>query len=285
MLQYFLFRLLAVVVPLLPRRFGLWLFGLPAPLVARIAGTRHAVRDNMRHVLGEGAAQEEIDRCVEGVFRHQLWNYCDMFHAPRLTPDEVLALVTVKHREDILRAVRHASGVVLVTPHFGNLDITSRVFGALGFRGVAVVEHLEPEQLFDFVCQLRAQEGVEFVPVEHAPKTMLRAIREGRAVYLAADRDVSGTAVPVEFFGAPALLPDGYARLARHAGAPIVVAATSRLEDHTFEIESWFLPEREATDDRDADIAAIQRQVLKALEPYMAQRPEQWVLFQSVWGR
>lgn len=47
-------------------------------------------------------------------------------------------------------------------------------------------------------------------------------VRQGRIVGLLGERDLSGTDVPVSFFGEPVCMPPGPARLAIDTGAPLL---------------------------------------------------------------
>ena len=117
---------------------------------------------------------------------------------------------------------------------------------------------LHPAQgLFDLVCDVRSRTGLQLVPVDQAPTRMLRALRSGALVVLAADRDATGTGVPATFFGARALVPDGYARLSVLANAPILVVSSNRRTDDTFELRVERLLEPVNTGHRDADAQAL----------------------------
>lgn len=283
MVMAYLFRVMAALAPLVPRPFGLWLFGLPAPIVARLASSRHAVRDNLRHVVGPAATAGEMQELVTGVYRHQLMNYYDLFLGPSLSRDDIERYVRVVDLEALVDALRSPEGCVVVAPHLGNLDLSSRAFATVGMEGLAVVEHLGSDALFEVVCDLRRQDGLEMVAADRAAMAIFKALRRGRAVFLAADRDTTDSSVSVEFFGTPTRLPDGYAQVVRRTGARLVVATASRLPDGMLEIHSALLPPVPVTDDQEGDVLEIMRPVLAYIERRIQLSPDQWVLFSRIW--
>ncbi|MFN2251727.1 MAG: lysophospholipid acyltransferase family protein [Anaerolineae bacterium] len=301
----YLYRAMSALAPRIPRRVGLWLFGLPAPLVARLAPSRHAVRDNLRHVLGAATPESEVRRLVPRVYRNQLMNYFDMFAGPGMRPEEVersVRLVDDDETAEALAVLESDEGCVVVAPHVGSLDLSARLFTLVASDGLAVVEHLASDPVFQVVCDLRRQDGLEIVSADRAGVAILRALRRGHVVFLAADRDTTDSSVPVDLFGHPTMLPDGYAQLALRTGAPIVVAASARRPGGQLEIRCRVIrtpPETGgegdgsyggsgATDSpgdaqRGRAVRALMRQVLGFVEERVREDPDQWVLFTRVW--
>jgi lauroyl/myristoyl acyltransferase len=108
-------------------------------------------------------------------------------------------------------------GAILVTAHFGNLDVVSQVFALRNFAVTAAAEHLRPEKLFQYVVSLRASKGIQLVPADQFLRPLFHTLRQNGIVALAADRNLTGSGTLTRFFGSPALLPDGHVRLARRA--------------------------------------------------------------------
>src|SRR5439155_23693068 len=90
----------------------------------------------------------------------------------------------------------------------------------------AVVERLDPPELYEWFNRVRHRLGFDTVPLgPQAGPALMRALRANRVVGLLCDRDVGGTGVEVEFFGERTKLPGGPATLAVRSGAPILPAA------------------------------------------------------------
>lgn len=285
MLTYYLHRLLGLVVPLIPP-------GLAYPLATRLGDlfyhldkvTRANIYDNVTHILeGSPKAVGDCEAIVRGVFRHMAKNYYDLFRVPTLSLTEIAHLVKVEGWEHVERALSKGKGLILVTAHFGNTDIVAQVLALREIPVVGPAEHLKPEVLFQYICGLRTSKGLRLIPIDGPLLELFRALRRNEVVGLAADRDITESGIVVDFFGAPARLPDGYAQLSLRTGAPIVAGFSQRLPDNTF--VAHFEPplELEATGDRDRDVRAGVEKVVAIMERYIGEHPEQWVMSVPIW--
>lgn len=285
MLIYYFHRLLGLVVPLIPP-------GLAYPLATRLGDlfyhlarvTQANIYDNVTHIL-EGSPKAVGDReaIVRGVFRNMAKNLYDLFRAQTLSLAEVDRLVKAEGREHIERALSKGKGVIFVGTHFGNIDILAQVPALWEIPVVGPAEHLKPEALFQYICSLRANKGFRMIPVDGSLSELFRALRRNEAVALAADRNIAGSGIVVDFFGAPARLPDGYAQLSLRTGAPIIVMFSQRLPDNTFVVHLEPPLELEVTGDRNRDARAAVEKVVIIMERYIGEQPEQWVMSVPVW--
>lgn len=281
---YYLYRLAGLLLPLIPPRLGYWFFARLGDVIYHLSReARRNVRHNLRHVLGAEASEASLEDTVRQVFRNQLKNYFDLFRLPHLRPDELAKVLTLQGWEYLEEALAAGRGVILVSGHCGNFDAVGQIMAFRSYKVIVVAEHLQPERLYQYISQLRESQGLQIIPVDGALKAIFKALRRNEMVALAADRDVTGSGIVVDFFGVPARLPDGYARLARRTGARIVVGFSVRRPDNTFLAYAEPPLEVEVTEDRERDVQAIVEKVVALLERYLRQHPEQWVMFQPIW--
>jgi lauroyl/myristoyl acyltransferase len=111
----------------------------------------------------------------------------------------------------------------------------------------------------------------------------VRALKKNEIVGLASDLDITKSGIVVNFFNAPARLPDGYAQLALKTGAPILPAFCVRKADNTFEGYAEPALELKSTGDFAADVRAGVEQIVRIMEKWIGAHPEQWVMFHKIW--
>jgi lauroyl/myristoyl acyltransferase len=285
MLIYYLHRLLGLIVPLVPPGLGYPLATILGDIFYRLHKTMRAnVYDNVVHILeGSQKPVSDSETIVRGVFRNMAKNFYDLFRARTLSLAEIDRLVKVEGWEHVEEALAKGKGLIFVGTHFGNVDIVAQVPALRQIPVVGPAEHLKPEALFQYVCSLRANKGFRLIPIDGPLFELFRALRRNEMVALAADRNIAGSGIVVDFFGAPACLPDGYARLSLRTGAPIIVGFSQRLPDNTFVVYLEPLLELEATGDRDHDARAGVEKVVVIMERYIGEHPEQWVMSVPLW--
>ncbi len=283
MAGYYLYRLLGAVLPLLPPRFGYALFGAIGMLFFYLfADAREPLRANLRHVL-RGAGSTQIDATARMTLCNHLKNYYDFFRASRLSADQIRTMVKVHGLEHLERALGKGKGVIFITAHFGNLDIVGQTFALHGYNVTTPAEHVKPEILFQEIVKVRASKGMKIIPVDGPLMALVRALKRNEIIGLAADLDVTKSGIITDFFGAPARLPDGYAQLALRSGTPILPAFSLRRPDNTFEAFAEPALELESTGNSEADVLNGVRQVVRGMEKWIGEHPEQWVMFHRIW--
>lgn len=284
-LGYYLYRLLGLVAPLIPP-------GLGYPVATRLGDlfyrldrvSRANIYDNVTHIIeGSAKAAGDSETIVRGVFRNMAKNYYDLFRVPTLSLAEIARLVKVEGWEHVERALSRGKGLIIVTAHFGNTDIVAQVLALREVPVVVPAEHLKPEVLFQYICSLRTTKGLRLIPVDGMLLELFRALQRNEAVGLATDRDITESGIVVDFFGAPARLPDGSAQLSLRTGAPIIAGFGQRLPDNTFVARFEPPLELEATGDRNRDVRVGVEKVVAIMERYIGEHPDQWVMSVPIW--
>ncbi|NKQ52799.1 phosphatidylinositol mannoside acyltransferase [Amycolatopsis sp. K13G38] len=210
----------------LPASFAGAVFGLGADFAVRRngAGVRQ-LRRNLRRVVPQ-AGPEELDELVRGAMRsyarywHESFRLPGMDHAAvQRKADDGLTGV-----ENLEAALAEGNGAVVALPHSGNWDVAG--LWLVGFTGsfTTVVERLKPESVYRRFVEYRESLGFEIVPADGASayRVLLQRLRENKIVCLVADRDITGSGVPVTFFGEGTRMAAGPARLAATTGAALL---------------------------------------------------------------
>ncbi len=190
-------------------------------------------------------------------------------------------------------------GPILVLPHLGGWEWAAAWLGRVAEVPVtAVVERLEPDDVFEWFTDLRSSWGVDVVPLGPDAFTRLTTAAKNRNILcLLADRDVGETGVDVEFFGETTKLPVGPAVLASRTGAPILPTAVYFSgHQRICRVGRPIWPDRARNGDRGGDSAnaatrrrpreryqALTQQFATELERLISDAPEQWHLLEPNW--
>jgi KDO2-lipid IV(A) lauroyltransferase len=276
------------LAPLLPERLGYWLFARLGDL-AYVFGkqARGTYLKNLEHVLGPEATDADRKRITRHAFRNLLKNYFDLFRGHLLNERQLRAQLTeVVGFEHLEEAVAQGKGIVTGSAHFGNFNLFIHLAALYlgGHRQIVVpTERLSPERLYELVRKQRAAQGIEIVPVDTAGRALIKALRNGGMIGLALELDVTHTGIVVDFFGAPARLPDGAPALALKYQAPLVIGFTRRLPDNRCKVVIEPALQLVSTGDLRKDSRAGVEKIARRLEDWISRYPEQWLMFQPIW--
>jgi KDO2-lipid IV(A) lauroyltransferase len=245
---------------------------------------RVIVEANLRRVHGGTLDPLTERRLVNETFESYARYWLESFRLPGLTRAEVDAGFSYSGFEHIEEARAEGTGVICALPHLGGWEWAAFWLTLVPRIPVtAVVEALEPPELFEWFVDYRRSLGMNVVPVgPDAGREVVQAIRNRDVVCLLSDRDISGTGVDVEFFGERTTLPAGPATLAFRTGAPLVPCAVYFTDDGRECVLEEPLPvEREGK--LRADIARVTQDLAHALERLIRRAPEQWHLMEPNW--
>lgn len=281
---YAALRVAAVILPRVPIRFAYPVADLAGALAFRLFPVpRRALLANLAVVTGQPSGSTSVRRLGRRAFANDARNWVDMARSAGLGTGDLLRQVRgVEGWEHVGEAMAGGNGMILVPLHLGNYELVGQVLIAHGFHVTIPVERLVPAALFRFLMSIRRRHGISAVPVDQAPREIVRALRAGEIVGIMGDRFAAGKGVAVMLFGRPTHIPRSAVALARRTGAPLHVAFGSRDGDNFV----GHISERIAVS-RTADAAGDDREnaqrLADVMQGYIARFPDQWLAFGPVW--
>ena len=269
-----------------PRWAGYGLARIVASITARRKPEVYwTVRTNLRQIVGPEVGDGVLHEMARQVFFHAGQTYYDFFHAID-QPPEVLT-EAVRDSESLIRQmqseVARGRGVLLLATHMSNFDLAGMAIGAHGvpMHGLSLAD---PGAGFRVLNRLRALGSIEVTPI--TPESLRMAIRwlkSGGMVLTGIDRPIFQERELVEFFGRPAYLPVGPARLALMTGATVFMGSCRYDPAEGYVLEATGPIEMVRTGDRQQDILTNTRRLAVVLEGYVSAHPEQWMMFHPFW--
>jgi len=270
---------------------------LPAGLASKLASSLadrlaaqvgsplvEAVRTNQAVVRDLPVDHPEVDRAVRTVLRTMAKSYLVLFRLMRsghagLTKAGELDADLIAAGMEYLEAGR---GLMYAGAHTVGLDLLLLLIGGLGYP-IQALAYPESEASYAVTNRIRRSFGVDLSPTDFSSlRQAIKHLRGGGFVVTAVDRpDPRGELL--EFFGRPARLLVGHARLAIRTGAPIMVGGTYLEEDGRYRaVLLDMLESRNYQDNPTGDLVLAQA-VIRVHERFIRQRPDQWMMFYPVW--
>jgi lauroyl/myristoyl acyltransferase len=246
---------------------------------------REALTANLAQVLGPGTRPRQLRRAVRRGFVSYGRYWVEAFRLEDLSPADIRERLRIEGREHIDTALAGGRGAIFASPHIGNWDAGGAWLAAVGYPATAVVERLQPRELYERFAVYRRALGMELLPLDDGTETLrgvVRALRAGRLACLVCDRDLTGGGLEVRLFGGTAVMPGGPATIALKTGAPLLPCTVyhDRRPGHwRAVVHPPLVPERSG--DTRKDTLALTQRLAEEFEGLIAAAPTQWHVLSS----
>jgi len=284
-------------------RAGLWLAGrLPFRIAWALGGLvaaaawRLARRDRalaLEHLAAAfpGWTEGERRRVARACFAHFGHSAAEVAQIRRLDAHLETYVAYAGDGEARLRAASAAGkGFIFVTGHLGNWELLARRIVRSGVPSTVIAAKSWDPRLDAMVAGFRASGGVPTLFREDAGggRTLLRSMREGRALGILIDQDTKVQGVFVPFFGRPAFTPRAAADLALRFGCPVFVGWSHRRGPRPgdgYELHVEAMTYDAQAPDRDAEAVRLTAACTARLEQAIRATPAEWVWMHRRWRR
>lgn len=269
---------------------------LPQPLARGLAAglgrLAHAVTPQWRRIADRnlrlafpdmsGSRRREVVRGVYQNLGRVLLSVARMLRIDQGNVGEWLDYEGYEHYEE---ATRQGRGVLYLTAHLGNWELSAHAHGLHGHPLHVVVRALDNPYFDRFLERRRVCSGNRLIYKQEFARRALKAVGEDEAVGVLVDQNTAGDdSVFVEFFGYPASATSGIVRLAMRSKTPVVPGFAfwnEKLRKHSLR----FSPPVPMVDtgNKEADLAENTQRCQKVIEDAIREYPEQWLWIHRRW--
>ena len=260
-------------------------------------GRRDEARRNLRrvakwmdgHAVGDeryrraATAPRALEAIVRSSFRNHAHYYIELARAPRFDWNYLEKRLVIDTPAEVDAALSERKALLLVGLHFGTIELPG--FLALRRIGqvVAPMESLRNERIQAYMKRTRGVIGVRILTIEEAGPELLAVLRRNEPIGIIADRDLTGSGIEVELFGARTKIPAGPALLATETGAPAYVSGVRRVGPGRYRGVLWPVPTPAGLSRRERS-RSMAREEARLFERVISDAPDQWLaVFHPIW--
>ncbi len=258
--------------------------GLGCFLYLALKKRRRIALENLQIAFGDEMSADERAQICRRNFQQIGKTAIEFLRFPKLTFENIWKEVTVEGKEHLIGALDQGKGAIVFLPHFGNWELLALVYGALiPDQAKAIAFPLKNRYLNGLVSQYRERLSLKLITRRRAVRETLRALRENFAIGFFADQNAGREGVFVDFFGKPASAVRGPATLALKTGAPLLLSMDIRQPDDRHHVIITPAIGLEISGDLEQDVQINTAHILKILETYIRQYPDQWLWTHNRW--
>lgn len=259
--------------------------GLATAVAPLLSERRLLIQRNLDRATGQRLTPVRREALTNAAIRSYGRYWEDLLRLPTVSKRELAANFSSVGLHHVDEAIRSGTGPILALPHVGRWEWAAAWLTRVhGVEVTAVVEAIEPPELFDWFRDKREALGIHVVPLgPNAVGSISRAIKAGHVVCLLSDRDIGGGGPEVEFFGERTRLPAGPVTLALRTGAPLLPTAVYETPGNR--VRGVVRPPMDlAREGRlRTDVARLTQALAYELEELIAAEPQQWHLQSPNW--
>jgi len=193
-------------------------------------------------------------------------------------------------------AYKKKRGIIALTAHIGNWELGGIVLSLMGYPISAIVLPQRNKAVNDIFFKQRLEKGLKSIFLGENLIEGLRRLKRGEVLAIVGDRNIgfsrdikdktinTGSGVEVNFFGKKAYFPKGPAILAYWTQALILPGFTVRERDNKYTLHFEKPIQVERCENKEEFIRITTQKIAAVIEKYVRRYPEQWCVFEKVWG-
>lgn len=231
---------------------------------------------NLKLALDDFFSLEKRKRIVKELFRNLAMNFTELLYFPRINQHYVNKYIKIIGEDKIKKVLTRGKGLILLTAHFGNWELSSLVAQIKGLPMVVLARQQKPERLNNLLNQYRSRFGARVIMRGVFLREALNSLRENKIMGILGDQKSGKKGILVDLFSRLAWTPAGVIELIRHTGAGVLPVFIIREKGpyHRIEIgDELFIDDKE--------VALRNFHII--LENYVKKYPEQWLWFHRRW--
>lgn len=180
--------------------------------------------------------------------------------------------------QDVLEMLlRKRHGLIMLTGHYGNFEISNYVLGTLGFETVAIGRPLDNPYVNDWLMNVRQRQGSRIIAKKGATDEVTAILEQKGVVGFVADQNAGSKGIFVDFFGRKASTYKSIGLLAMQYEVPILIGYARRVGDQfKFEVGAQDIIYPAHWKEQDDPLRYIAQRYTKALEDVIRADPGQY---------
>jgi len=281
---YYIFKLFSFIFCHIPPSVALWIGRRIGVLAYYINPKRRRIAHaNLRAAFSSKYSPVQTQRIIKQLYVNLGQTLIETLILPRIDEAYIDKFIKCENFERIHEGLDKGKGVIALTAHFGNWELSS-ITGAIKVKPIYVlVREQKHKRLNALLNQHRESKGCRAIGKGMATRELMRAFKKNEIVGILADQDAGKNGVFVNFLGRPASTASGAVDFARKTGAVILPTFCIREKGpyHRQVIEKPL--ELITSDDREGDAKANLQLFADRLKRRVEDHPDQWLWLHKRW--
>ncbi len=278
--MFVLFWLLEKTIPLFPLKFIQAIARVKGKLFYYILPIRKSIaRANLKLAFPD-KSEDEINRIVKGCYVNVLTVIAEFFYMRSMSKQQMQKLLQFSNEELYRQKIKEGRGVIVISGHFGNWELTA--FGSNRLTGVkinVVVKEQTNKRVNDGIERIRTAAGNRMIDMRNSLRQILAALKAGEVVAMLGDQSAPKENVKVDFFIKDVPTFEGTARIALKTRANVLFVVSVRDSDGTYQLKFHEIDVFKYKEPSEENVKALTQEHVNLLVGYIKSYPDHWLWF------
>jgi len=245
-----------------------------------VASRRRTALENLRYAFPEKSGSE-LAAIAKGAFQNYGIALMELLWFPHLTDASIRSVL---HPDIIERRFSEGKGLVMLSGHFGNWELSALGMAHLcGHPFSVIVQTQSNSRINEVINRHRCLFGNRAVPMNVSVRESLKTLQEGGIVAIAPDQSGPMEGVFVDFFGRRVASHQGPAALALRSGAVVIMGFMIRQPDLTYDVVLEEVSTENLHGTRSENVEELTQRHTALLESYIRRYPDHWLWMHRRW--
>ena len=191
--------------------------------------------------------------------------------------------IVVKNAGRVKEALDKNKGVMFLTAHFGNWELSALAVASRGYTISLFAREQKYPRLNNLLNKYREMTGCKVIAKGFSIRDIIKTLHNNGLVAVLADQDAGARGVFVDFFNRPVSTAPGPVAFSLRTGAIILPSFTRRVDFDKHEIVIGEPLGIVDTGDREKDMVSNLGKIADILEGYIKSFPDQWLWSHKRW--
>ncbi len=251
-----------------------------------INGRRRVAYVNLKAAFPESTPQQR-GKWTKEMYQQLGMAAMEMMRSRNLRAEDIERFVSNQGYEAYLASRSSGKGVILLTAHIGNWELSQIVEGLRGRPMMVLARKQKYKRLDNLLNSFRQYHGSVAVGKGAGTRDLVHTLRSGGCAGVLGDQSGGDDGIWIRFFGRLTTSPRGPIALALKLGVTILPVFFLRRGAKSPYHDLCFQPpfQLERTGNRERDIQQNTQRYVHILESFIARHPAQWLWGHKRWKR
>ncbi len=279
-LVYVLFVLLKVMIPIFPLKFVQFAAKVKGKMFYYILPIRKKTAISNLMIAFPEKNENEIKEIVKGCYVNVITVIAEFFYMKKLSIERLGGFLKVENIELIDEKLKQGKGLIFISGHFGNWELTAYGIPKLLDKSLnVVVKEQTNKKVSAEIDRIRTSGGNRMIDMRNSIREILTALKNNEMVAMLGDQAAPRENVKVDFFVKNVPAFEGTAKIAIKTGAAVLFGVSTRNDDVTYSLRFHEIDTSKYKDTSDENVRALTQEHVDLLVEYIKLRPDHWLWF------